>query len=109
MQPANIKKCRCRTTFHLSNLLVAVLFSVVVATLSLAAPSDLYTTFRNSDRTNNTPISSILNPDGLVKPGSSGSFDPKGFRMVTGVERPAICSRPWYAGRGGGGCSGPAL
>ncbi|MCC6824116.1 MAG: hypothetical protein IT172_00005, partial [Acidobacteria bacterium] len=29
-------------------------------------------------------ISSILNPDGTIKEGSTGSFDPKGFRMAYG-------------------------
>jgi len=34
----------------------------------------------------NVPISSVLNSDGSVKQGSSGSFDPKGFRMITGSD-----------------------
>ena len=34
------------------------------------------------------PLSEILNPDGTLKvgPGAQGSFDPKGFRMVTGQD-----------------------
>ena len=32
------------------------------------------------------PISSALNPDGSIKRGISGSFDPQGFRMHTGPD-----------------------
>jgi trimeric autotransporter adhesin len=66
----------CARRFDLTKLTLVVL---CLAVLSFSqAPED-----REPDR---QPISSILNPDGSMKRGISGNFDPEGFRFITGPD-----------------------
>jgi hypothetical protein len=53
---------------------LSLLLSVFISENSAQSPSSAQ------------PISSILNADGSIKRGISGSFDPKGFRMTNGPD-----------------------
>ena len=63
----------CKLRVLISSLPIAVLWFVISLGQNIAAQPA-------------RPISSVLNADGSIKLGISGSFDPKGFRMATGPD-----------------------
>jgi len=73
---------KMRTLISPKVILLTVVF--VLANTSICAQDD--PTFGSRGGAKSIPVSSVLNPDGSVKRGSLGSYDTKGFRMVTGKD-----------------------
>ncbi len=67
----------------LTKSLKAALIILCLALLAAAQSSGDLNRMR-AEQPSGQPISSILNTDGSIRPGVSGSFDPKGFRMLAG-------------------------
>src|SRR4051794_12547029 len=60
----------------------SVKITLLICLLALFADAQRLKDQRSSPQPNGQPISSILNADGSIKRDISGSFDPKGFRML---------------------------